>query len=86
MRSYRNPFRARTLEQQSQAGVDEFLKIFSPGVLDLLPESIWDRPLFILTAYTEHVPEVLPDGTPGFTAANTLIGTLARRAWDALGA
>lgn len=50
MRSYRNPFRARTLEQQSQAGVDEFLKIFSPGVLDLLPESIWDRPLFILSA------------------------------------
>ena len=50
MRSYRNPFRARTLEQQSQAGIDEFLKIFSPGVLDLLPESIWDRPLFILSA------------------------------------
>jgi hypothetical protein len=50
LRSYRNPFRARTLEQQSQAGVDEFLKIFSPGVLDLLPETIWDRPLFILSA------------------------------------
>jgi hypothetical protein len=50
VRSYRNPFRTRTLEQQTQAGVDEFLKIFSPGVLDLLPESIWDRPLFILSA------------------------------------
>ena len=24
-----------------------------------------ERPLFILTAYTEHVPEALPDGTPG---------------------
>ena len=43
-----------------------------------------DRPLFILTAYTEHVPEALPDGTPGFTAANTLIGRMARVAWDAL--
>ncbi len=50
MRSYRNPFRTRTLEQQTQSGIDEFLKIFSPGVLDLLPESIWDRPLFILSA------------------------------------
>jgi beta-lactamase class A len=44
-----------------------------------------ERPLFILTAYTEHVPETLPDGTPGFTAANTLIGSLARACWDALG-
>jgi beta-lactamase class A len=43
-----------------------------------------DEPLFILTAYTEHVPVTLPDGTPGFTAANRLIGSLARRAWDAL--
>jgi beta-lactamase class A len=43
-----------------------------------------DQPLFILTAYTEHVPETLPDGTPGFTAANQLIGRLARVAWDGL--
>ena len=43
-----------------------------------------DHPLFILTAYTEHVPETLPNGVPGFTAANTLIGSLARACWDAL--
>ena len=43
-----------------------------------------DRPLFILTAYTEHVPEALPDGTPGFTAAYELIGRMARLAWDRL--
>jgi len=42
-----------------------------------------DRPLFILTAYTEHVPETLPNGVPGFTAANALIGSLARACWDA---
>jgi len=41
------------------------------------------RPLFILTAYTEHVPETLPDGRAGFYAANTLIGSLARACWDA---
>ena len=35
-------------------------------------------PLFILTAYTEHVPEALPDGTPGFTAAYELIGRMHR--------
>ena len=47
---------------------------------------VWkdDRPLFILTAYTDHVPAALPDGTPGFTAANTLIGRMARVAYDAL--
>jgi beta-lactamase class A len=42
-------------------------------------------PLFILTAYTDHVPEALPDGTPGFAAAYQLIGGMARLCWDALG-
>jgi beta-lactamase class A len=42
-------------------------------------------PLFILTAYTEHVPAALPDGTPGFTAAYQVIGQMSRLAWDALG-
>jgi hypothetical protein len=50
MRSFRNPFRARTLEQQSQAGIDDFLNIFSPGVLDLLPDGVWDRLLVIRSA------------------------------------
>lgn len=44
-----------------------------------------ERPLFILTAYTEHVPLDLPDGTPGFAVAAQLIGRMARQAWDALG-
>jgi beta-lactamase class A len=44
-----------------------------------------DRPLFILAAYTEHVPVDLPDGTPGFAAAYQLIGRLSRLCWDALG-
>jgi beta-lactamase class A len=43
-----------------------------------------ERPLFVLAAYTEHVPEVLPDGRAGFYAANTLIGGMARACWDAL--
>jgi beta-lactamase class A len=42
------------------------------------------RPLFILTAYTDRVPAALPDGTPGFTAANGVIGRMARVCWDAL--
>ena len=42
-------------------------------------------PLFILTAYTEHVPSALPDGTPGFAAAYHLIGRMSRLCWDALG-
>jgi beta-lactamase class A len=44
-----------------------------------------DRPLCILTAYTEHVPAALPDGTPGFAAANQVIGKMARLCYDALG-
>ena len=44
-----------------------------------------ETPLFILAAYTEHVPAALPDGTPGFTAANQLIGSMSRLCWDTLG-
>src|SRR5688572_2384843 len=44
-----------------------------------------ERPVCVLTVYTEHVPEGLPDGTPGFTAANTLIGRMARACYDRLG-
>ncbi len=43
-----------------------------------------ERPLFILTAYTNAVPRELPDGTPGFAAAARLIGTLARTCFDAV--
>ena len=45
-----------------------------------------DRPLAILTVYTDHVPAALPDGTPGFAAAYQLIGRLARLSYDTLGA
>jgi beta-lactamase class A len=45
-----------------------------------------DRPLCVLTAYTEHVPVELPDGTPGFAAAAQLIGRMARLCYDTLGA
>ena len=44
------------------------------------------RPLFIFTAYTDGVPAALPDGMPGFAAANQVIGRMARLAWDDLGA
>jgi beta-lactamase class A len=39
----------------------------------------------VLAIYTEHVPEALPDGTPGFTAANQLMGRMARACYDHLG-
>jgi len=47
---------------------------------------IWknDRPQCILTAYTDHVPAALPDGTPGFAAAAQLIGRMARLCYDVL--
>jgi beta-lactamase class A len=45
-----------------------------------------DRPLCILSAYTDRVPAALPDGTPGFAAAAQLIGRMARLCYDGLGA
>lgn len=50
MRSYRNPFRYRTSEQESLQGLKRFLKTFGPGALDMLPEHVWDRPLIIQSA------------------------------------
>ena len=37
-----------------------------------------EKPLFILTVYTEHVPEELPSGLPGHAAANQVISRLCR--------
>jgi len=43
-----------------------------------------DRPLFILSVYTEHVPVEMPDGMPGFTIAGYHIARLCRSCYDAL--
>jgi len=42
-----------------------------------------DQPLFILTVYTENVPQEFPDMS-GFTRASLLIGKLARTCYDSL--
>lgn len=41
-----------------------------------------ERPIFILAAYADHVPETMPDGLPGFAAAFTTIAKLSRACWD----
>ena len=43
-----------------------------------------DRPLFILTVYTEHDSPELPDGRTSIAAATGLIGRLARTCYDSL--
>jgi beta-lactamase class A len=43
-----------------------------------------EDPLFILTVYTENVPEEVPSGLPGATAAQQTIAALTRACWDAL--
>lgn len=50
MKSYRNPFRARTSEQLQQQGLHRFLKTYGADVLDLLPDDPWDRPVLIRSA------------------------------------
>jgi beta-lactamase class A len=42
------------------------------------------EPLFILSAFTDHVPANMPDGLPGHAAASHVVARLARAAWDAL--
>jgi hypothetical protein len=48
MRSFHNPFRTRASEQVDDPHV--FLRQFGAGMLELLPEAIWDRPLLLLSA------------------------------------
>ncbi|MEY2423023.1 MAG: hypothetical protein QOI95_3090 [Acidimicrobiaceae bacterium] len=50
MRSFRNPFRSRTSEQQQQQGLQRFLRTYGADVLDLLPEELWDRPVIVRSA------------------------------------
>jgi hypothetical protein len=48
MRSHPNPFRSRSSEQQRD--VRSFLRNFGAGVLEMLPKTLWDRPLVIRSA------------------------------------
>ena len=48
MRTFHNPFRSRASEQERDTLV--FLRRVGVGVIDLLPDSIWDRPLIIRSA------------------------------------
>lgn len=45
MRAPRNPFRLRSSERIESDGM--FLELFGPGVLDLLPDDLWDQRLII---------------------------------------
>lgn len=44
-----------------------------------------DRPIYILTAFTDFVPETMPDGLPGYTAAFSTIARLSRACWETIG-
>ncbi|MBJ7252489.1 MAG: serine hydrolase, partial [Acetobacteraceae bacterium] len=43
-----------------------------------------DKPRFIISVFTDRVPETLPDGMPGYTAAFATAGRLTRMCWDAM--
>jgi beta-lactamase class A len=43
-----------------------------------------DTPRFIISVYLDRVPDVLPDGLPGFTAAYSTAGKLTRACWDVM--
>ncbi|RMF92446.1 MAG: serine hydrolase [Nitrospinota bacterium] len=43
-----------------------------------------EEPLFILSVFTEQVPQEMPDGMPGYTVAGQLIARLCRLCYDAL--
>jgi beta-lactamase class A len=39
-------------------------------------------PLYALAVYTDLVPEVMPDGMPGYTAVFATIARISRACWD----
>lgn len=43
-----------------------------------------DQPLYAIAAYTDRVPEVMPDGLPGYAAVFATIARLSRACWDAM--
>lgn len=43
-----------------------------------------ERPLYILSATTDNVPETMPDGLPGRVASGRAIAELSRACWDSL--
>ncbi|WP_421995977.1 serine hydrolase [Roseococcus sp.] len=43
------------------------------------------KPLFVIAAYADWVPDTLPDGLPGQSGAYLSIAKLARAAWEELG-
>ncbi|MBW8270168.1 serine hydrolase [Caldovatus aquaticus] len=45
-----------------------------------------ERPAYLLAAFTDFVPETMPDGLPGHAAAFATIARLSRACWEAIGA
>ncbi|WP_394344620.1 serine hydrolase [Aliirhizobium smilacinae] len=41
------------------------------------------NPFYIICAFTDDVPQVMADGTPGYTMSLETIGKLSRACWDA---
>ncbi|TCU31014.1 beta-lactamase class A [Rhizobium azibense] len=39
-------------------------------------------PFYIIAAYTDQVPQAMPNGTPGYTVSLETIGRLSRACWD----
>ena len=46
----------------------------------------WEfEPIYILTGFTDFVPETMPDGLPGYVASFNTIGRLSRACWEMVG-
>jgi beta-lactamase class A len=43
-----------------------------------------ETPRFIISVYCDRVPDTLPDGLPGYTAAYATAGKLTRACWDVM--
>lgn len=43
-----------------------------------------ETPRFIISVYLDRVPDTLPDGLPGYTAAYATAGKLTRACWDVM--
>ena len=55
----------------------------SPSICPTAGSPPSTAPRFVINVYTDCMPDTLPDGLPGFTAAYATTGRLARACWDA---
>ena len=77
-------YQERWAEAQGELEIADHLAPETPEVYFLQGVVYRDgRPLYAIAAFTDGVPALMPDGTPGYTIALETIGKLSQACWRA---